>query len=219
MNPTPPPSLSLSPTPSRPSPPLRRLLGALGAAAALAACTTTPKQPGNAVYDFGAPVVAAAPAAAPLPALVVAAVGGPPALDNERMVYRLNYADPLQARTYAMSRWGSSPLEMLTQRFKSRLSQAGVKVLSPEDAALGIPLLRIEVDDFSHVFDSPGASHGQVVLRASLFDGHRLLDQRTFSRKSAATSADAGGGARALAASADAVAGEMLAWLAAAPKK
>ncbi|MES3023102.1 MAG: ABC-type transport auxiliary lipoprotein family protein [Pseudomonadota bacterium] len=209
-----------SPTPATAAAPLRRLLTVLGAAAVLAACSTTGKPPGNAVYDFGAPATAAAPAAAPLPALVVAGVTGPAALDNERMVYRLNYADPLQARTYALSRWGSTPLEMLTQRFKSRLSQSGVKVLSVEDAAVGIPLLRIEVDDFSHAFDSASASHGQVVLRASLFDGHRLLDQRTFSRKTAAASADAGGGARALAAAADAVAGDMLAWLAAAaPKK
>jgi cholesterol transport system auxiliary component len=203
--------------------PLRPLLLSTMLAAVLAsmlgACSTTKGPAGNATYDFGAPTSVAAPVAAPLPALVVANVSGPAGLDSERMHYRLNYADPLQARAYANSRWGSTPLEMLSQRFKARISQAGVKVLSIDDAAVGILLLRIEVDDFSHSFDSPAASHGQLILRASLFDGHRLLDQRSFTRKTDAASADAGGGARALAASADTVAADILAWLASAPRK
>jgi cholesterol transport system auxiliary component len=103
---------------------------------------------------------------------------------------------------------------MLTQRFKSRVAQAGVKVLSTTDGSNGVPLLRIDLDDFSHCFDSTASSYGQVVLRASLFQGHALVDQRTFSRKVPAGSADAGGGARALAQATDAVAADMIGWLA-----
>ena len=44
---------------------------------------------------------------APLAAIVVMDATGSPALENERMMYRLNYADPLQARTYANSRWSA----------------------------------------------------------------------------------------------------------------
>ncbi len=149
-----------------------------------------------------------------MPAIVVTDVTGNAAFDNERMFYRLNYADPLQARSYANSRWSATPLQMLTQRFKSRMAQAGVKVLTATDASAGVPLLRIDVDDFTHSFDSASASYGQLVLRASLFQGHTLVDQRTFSRKVAAGSADAGGGARALASATDAVAADMLGWLA-----
>ena len=149
-----------------------------------------------------------------MPALVLVDVTGNAALDNERMGYRLNYADPLQAHVYAHSRWSTTPLQLLTQRFKARVAQAGIKVLSATDAAAGVPLLRIELDDFTHGFDSPTSSHAQLVLRASLLNGHRLLDQRTFSRKLGATSADAPGGARALAQATDAIATDMIAWLA-----
>ena len=103
---------------------------------------------------------------------------------------------------------------MLTQRFKSRVAQAGVKVLSATDASNGVPLLRIDLDDFTHTFDSTTKSYGQLVLRASLFQGHALVDQRTFSRKVDAASVDAGGGARALAQATDAVAADMIGWLA-----
>ena len=51
------------------------------------------------------------------------------------------------------------------------------------------------------------------MLRASLFQGHGLIDQRTFRHKVAATSADAAGGARALAQATDMVASDMIGWL------
>src|SRR5438045_2494524 len=83
--------------------------------------------------------------------------------------------------------------------------QAGVKVLATTDAAVGMPLLRLEADDFSQNFDSQAHSSGQISLRASLFRNHRLVDQKTFTRSTDAGSADAAGGARALAASSDAI--------------
>lgn len=192
---------------------------ALAGAFLLAGCASGSKGPsGNTLYDFGpagSPVSAgASAAAAAVPAVVLTDVTGNAAYDNERMFYRLNYADPLQARWYANSRWSSTPLQMLTQRLKSRVAQAGIKVLSTTDASNGVPLLRVDLDEFTHSFDSTASSHGQLVLRASLFQGHTLVDQRTFSRKVAATSADAAGGARALAQAADAVAADMIGWLA-----
>jgi cholesterol transport system auxiliary component len=188
---------------------------ALGACALLSACSTTTRNPGNSTFDFGAAAApATVPPAPPIAALVVTDVTGSPALDNERMYYRLNYADPLRARSYANSRWASTPLAMVTQRIKSRLSQSGAKVLTTTDASAGVPILRMEIDDFTHSFDSATQSYGQLVLRASLFHGHKLIDQRTFNRKTSAGSADAAGGAHALAASTDAAAADMVAWLA-----
>ncbi len=171
----------------------------------------------NTLFDFGSPLAAGAGAhgdPAPLAALVVTDATGTPPLDGERMFYRLGYADAMQARSYANSRWSSSPLQMVTQRFKARIAQSGVKVLSVTDAAVGVPILRIDVDDFIHAFDSTTQSSGQLVLRASVFQGHTLVDQKSFSRSTPAASADAAGGARALAASTDAVAADILAWLA-----
>lgn len=167
-------------------------------------------------YDFGPPAsqaVTTPAATAPLPVLVIADANGPSWLDTQRMYYRLLYADAQQSRPYAYNRWNTPPLQLLSQRLKTRVAQGGVKVLSTTDAAAGIPLLRIDVDDFSQNFDSEKQSSGQVTLRASLFRGHQLLDQKTFSRNSRAASADAQGGAQALAAASDAVAADLLAWL------
>lgn len=190
------------------------LVIALGALL-LAGCSSPTRNPGMSTFDLS---VATSPptqvAAAPLAALVVTDVTGSPALDSERMHYRLNYSDPLRSRSYANSRWASTPLHMLTQRVKTRLAQSGAKVLTPTDASAGVPILRMEIADFTHGFDSPAKSYGQIVLRASLFHGHKLIDQRIFDRKASAGSADAAGGAHALDASADAVAADMIAWLA-----
>ena len=191
---------------------------ALAGAALLAGCADTKTQQ-NTLFDFGPVGAPQAVGAAPLPALVVTDATGSSALDNERMFYRLMYADPMQARTYANSRWSATPLQMITQRLRSRIAQGGVKVVAPTDASNGIPLLRVEVDDFTHSFDSASQSYGQVVLRASLYQGHTLVDQKTFSRKTDAGSADAAGGTRALAASTDAAAADILAWLATLPRR
>lgn len=192
----------------------------LALAAALGGCAT--KGAVATVYDFGplpAPTAAAAPAATALPALVIADVNGPASLDSNRMFYRLLYADAQQARPYAHNSWSVTPLQLLSQRLRARLAQAGVKVLATTDAAVGVPLLRLEADDFSQNFDSQTRSSGQVSLRASLFRNHKLVDQKTFTRNTEAHSADAAGGARALAASSDAIAADILAWLATLPQQ
>lgn len=182
----------------------------------LAGCASQDR-PQNTVYDFGAPSLRpftpATPPASPL-AIVVMDVTGPSGLDTERMFYRLNYADAQQARTYASSRWSATPVNLVTTRIKSRLSQAHMKVLSATDAANGVPILRIEIDDFVHAFQSAGQSEGRIMLRASVFTEHRLVDQRSFERGTPASSHDAAGGAAALAASTDGLADDIGAWLA-----
>ncbi|HEX8615198.1 MAG TPA: ABC-type transport auxiliary lipoprotein family protein [Telluria sp.] len=199
---------------------VRRLLlaASTGAALLLAGCASE-KPALNTTFDFGPAASGALAVRAPMAAVVVGEVTGSAALDSERMYYRLNYSDPLQARAYANSRWSATPLQMVTQRLKSRIAQSGAKVLSVSDASDGVPILRLEIDDFSHHFESPAKSHGQLVLRASLFQGHKLIDQKTFDRKTEATSTDAGGGARALAGATDTVASDVIAWLATLPLK
>lgn len=194
-------------------------------AAALAGCATKGPQP--TAYDFGplgAPLPAAnmvapgGPATA-MPAIVVAEVSGPASLDTQRMFYRLMYADARQSRPYAYNTWTVTPLQLMSQRLKARIAQAGVKVVSTTDAAGGLPLLRLEADEFSHNFDSATQSSASITLRASVFRNHKLVDQRTFSRTARAPSADAAGGASALAESTDSIAADILAWLAAMPVK
>lgn len=193
------------------------LAGAVALVLPLGGCASS-HGPNTSLYDFGPLTPAAAPAPAqPLPALIMADVSGPPALDTDRMQYRLLYADARQTRPYAHNQWTSTPLQLLTQRMKARIAQAGVKVLSSTDAASSITLLRMEVDDFGQNFASASQSSGLIALRASLFRNHRLVDQRSFQRDRPAPSADAAGGARALSDAADALATDILAWLAALP--
>ncbi|WP_426319713.1 ABC-type transport auxiliary lipoprotein family protein [Pseudoduganella sp. R-43] len=220
-----------------------KLLIAVAAAAALAGCASKGPQPTS--YDFGpmgAPLPAASLAsatagssgtdgingtngsngaagpAAGIPALVVSDVSGPASLDTQRMFYRLMYADARQSRPYAYNNWSVTPLQLLSQRLKARIAQAGVKVVSTTDAAGGLPLLRLEADEFSQNFDSATRSSASITLRASVFRNHKLVDQRTFSRTAQAPSADAAGGASALAESTDGIAADILAWLASMPK-
>lgn len=202
--------------------PSLRLAAILACAAILAGCASS-KGPGQTSYDFGplgAPAsTQVAPAASAFPALVVADVTGPAMLDNQRMFYRLMYADAQQSRPYAYNQWSATPLQLLSQRLKARIAQGGVKVLTTSDASGGVPLLRLEADEFSQNFDGVAQSSATIVLRASVFRSHQLVDQRTFTRTLPAPSADAPGGARALAAASDAVAGDILAWLATLPAR
>jgi cholesterol transport system auxiliary component len=198
-------------------PAIRTRIAAISIAVLLGACAS--KGPSTAQYDFGPlPAAAAAPATPASPvAIIIADIGGPASLDSERMHYRLLYADARQSRPYAYNQWTSTPLQLLTQRMKARIAQAGVKVLSTTDAAASTNLLRMEVEDFAQNFDTATSSSGVVRLRASVFRSHKLVDQKTFSRSAPAPSADAAGGARALADASDAVAADVLAWLAALP--
>ncbi|HEU4850592.1 MAG TPA: ABC-type transport auxiliary lipoprotein family protein [Telluria sp.] len=201
---------------------MKRTLAIIAIVSLLSGCSAiggNGKGARNVQYDFG-PLPATAPAmAAQLPPLVVPDVTGPPSLDHERMLYRLNYADPLQARYYAQNHWASTPLQLITQRIKARIAQSGAKVLSTTDASNGVYLLRVDVDDFAHTFDSQTQSAGLLRLRASIFDGSRFVDQKTFVHSAPAASANAAGGAHALAAATDAVTADIVAWIATLPPK
>jgi len=196
--------------------PILRLAAALALPVLLAACASSGQSVST--YDFGPVPQASTPAMQhPIPAIVVADVSGPASLDTEHMHYRLLYSDARQSRPYAYNQWANTPLQLLTQRIKTRIAQSGVKVLSATDAAASITLLRIEADDFVQNFDTASQSSGHISLRASVFHGHKLVDQKTFERSSPAPSADAAGGARALSDAADALSNDILAWLAALP--
>jgi len=198
---------------------IRNSIAIAAMAVLLGACAS--KGSPTAQYDFGplpdAGTPANASASTPASAIIVADISGPAALDSERMNYRLLYSDARQSRPYAYNQWTSTPLQLLTQRMKARIAQSGVRVLSTTDAAASVTLLRMEVEDFAQNFDSATSSNGVVRLRASVFRNHKLVDQKTFSRSAPAPSADAAGGARALADASDAVASDVLAWLAALP--
>lgn len=169
------------------------------------------------LYDFGPlPAVSTVGGHAPA-ALSIAAVQAPAALNSQQILYRLAYVNDLQPRAYAGSRWSMTPAQLLEQRLKARLAQAGTVVLSGSEGANTLPALRIEIDEWVQNFSSPQHSAAQLALRATLFNGRTLLAQKSFREHSAAASADAAGGVRAMAEASDALIGALISWLADVP--
>lgn len=197
----------------------------LCAALLLAGCTVQSGRLSSAnLYDLG-PLPTLSPGAANLPAaqrpIAVSVAEVTPAawLDSPLMFYRLLYADAQQPRAYAQQRWIMQPTDLFGQRLKARIVQAGGVAASAVDGPSNLSLLKVEADDFTHVFESPEKSYGSIALRATLYHGRTLVAQKSFAVRQPATSNDAAGAARALAAASDAAIADMLAWLAGQPLK
>jgi cholesterol transport system auxiliary component len=82
-----------------------------------------------------------------------------------------------------------------------------------------LPLvLQVELDEFSHFFESPTVSFALLRLRATLLEntpaGAKVLAQRQVLSRQPASTPDAPGGVRALGAATDAAARELAVWLA-----
>ena len=191
----------------------------------LGGCAALPDKPVRpAVYDFGPGQPAAASpmvggAAGVQPALALAEIDAPAALDGTALLYRLAYADVQQLRPYAQARWSMTPAQLVRQRLRDQLGQTRV-VLGVGDGAVAATL-RLELEEFTHVFDAPDRSAGLVRLRATLVPGaggrERTVAQRRFTVQRPAPSADAPGGVRALTAATDAALEEVAQWLQSVP--
>ena len=67
--------------------------------------------------------------------------------------------------------------------------------------------------EFEQVFDSQMESHAAISARATLTRSGKVVGERTFSARAPAASADAVGGARALATASDDLVAQIAAWL------
>lgn len=168
-----------------------------------------------ALYDLGAyRTTTTGTALADKPPIIVADVTVPAWIDNDLMYFRLNYANQQQPRPYATTRWTMTPGDLLEQQVQLRIAQAGGIALSSSDGASGVPILRIQVDDYSQHFDSPQTSVARMAFRATVLNGRNVLAQRTFVHEAPAPSPDAAGGAQALAVATDAALSALIDWLA-----
>ncbi|MES2974620.1 MAG: ABC-type transport auxiliary lipoprotein family protein [Pseudomonadota bacterium] len=196
------------------------------AALVLAGCGALPDKPSRpASYDFGPGATAPEPAnrMAPLPPLALADIEAPNALDGSAMYYRLGYVDAQQLRPYAQARWSMSPSQLVMQQLRETLGQRRALLTAGEGPAVNrtggkLPnVLKIELEEFSQLFESPTASVGLVRMRATLVQvttsGESLLAQRSVVVQRPAPSADAPGGARALAQATRAAVEEIAQWL------
>ena len=201
-----------------------RQLSALISAVFLTACATLPEPPVRpVVYDFGPGMLATSGSnrLAPLPPITLGEVDAPSSLDSTAVLYRLAFADVQQLRPYALARWSMPPAQLLRQRLRENLGQRRSVLNMGEggvSAAASAQLLRVELEEFSQLFEAAGKSTGLVRLRVTLWDQRggteQLRAQRSFVVQRPAASADATGGVRALTVAADAAIDELAQWLA-----
>jgi len=200
-------------------------------AAGLAGCAGfTPDKPARpTLYDFGPGATTAQPAAQQpaLPSLVLADIEASGSLDGSAVLYRLGYANPNELRPYAHARWSAPPPQLIRQRLRQQLARERA-VLDPGDSAAlargggAAPrVLRLDLEEFSQVFESQAQSWGLLRLRATVMDntlaGEKLLAQRSFVVRQPAPTPDAPGGVRALSAATDDAAEQIGQWLARLP--
>jgi cholesterol transport system auxiliary component len=74
-------------------------------------------------------------------------------------------------------------------------------------------VLKVDLNEFEQIFDSQTQSHGAITARATVTHGGKVLAQRTFVARAPASSADAAGGAQALAAASDDLVAQISTWL------
>jgi len=203
---------------------MKRLIALFLTAVVLAGCSALPSKPARqTMYDFGPQVAEPTGAVSTRAALVLPELEVSGILETPALLYRLGYEDPNQLRSYAFARWSAPPGQLLRQRLRDVLARDRAVLDSAAGAALTRrggtppPVLRVELEEFSQLFQSPTTSQGVVRLRCTLLEntggGERLVAQRSFNVERPAPSADAPGGVRALAAATDAAAQDIAAWL------
>lgn len=197
----------------------------------LAGCTL-PRPPQTVTrYDLGAPAALAAPPSVALPAVALGTVQAPLLADGSTLVhYRLAYADAQVLRAYTQARWSVSPAQMVQQRLREHLTQGGRVVLSaaageapPSVQGRQVPVLRLALEEFSHVFTSAQDSVGWVRVRATLVEpapqGDVLLAQRVLEVRQPASAPNAAAGAQALAQGVDVLGADLTQWLQTVPNR
>lgn len=184
-------------------------------ATVLTACVAAAPAPPATTYDFGlsAPSIAVD---APLPgALAIADVTAPGWLASDGIIYRLAYDNAARPEIYSQSRWAAPPTELLGQRLKQRL--AGLVAGGLTDGTSNVAadyVLRVELQEFSQVFDARDRSRAIVRARATLIDPRRglLIAQEEFNAEHPAAP-DAAGAAHSLREASDMVLNHLSTWL------
>jgi cholesterol transport system auxiliary component len=189
--------------------------------AVLAACAIGPQaRDGFASYDFGLPRADKEANPRLQHDLVVAALTAPAWMDNTGIYYRLAYRDATRPQAYAQSRWVMPPAALLGQSLRASIARANkAAVFTPADGARADYTLRLELEEFSQVFDAADKSRAVVRLRASLIRNRGVVAQQAFSIERASATPDAEGGVRALIAASDEAGIALIDWLAANMKK
>ena len=184
--------------------------------ALLGGCALGPQTVEMARYDFGLPRADKEVNPRLQRDLTVAPVGAPAWMDNPGIHYRLAYQDATRPEAYAQSRWVMPPAALLGQRLRASIARASkAAVFTPADGVRTDYTLRLELEEFSQVFDAADRSRAVVRLRASLIRNRGVVAQQGFNMERACATPNAEGGVRALIAASDAAGNRLIDWLAA----
>ncbi len=194
---------------------------------ALGGCTLPRTGSAPEVYDFGPGALQTEPDSHNdhLPPLELSTPQASAALNSIAVQYRLAYTDAQQLKPYTLARWSMPPAQLLDQRLRAQLGLhraviAPGEIIGAASALKAEPLLnlRLELEEFSQLFETPVKSSGLLRLRATVTQrssaGDALLAQRSFIVQQPAPTPDASGGVHALSAATDQAIAEIEVWLA-----
>ncbi len=191
---------------------------------ALAGCAAPRAQAPVALYDFGLQRLTAVSDASGISgdlrlraSILVPDALAPVWLDSTAILYRLAYQDLARVYAYGGSRWAATPATLLTQRIRNRIAMVNDDgVVNAAEGARTDYALRLELEEFTQIFDTAGHSRAVIKLRASLIDRRTrlLLSQRSFSIEQPAPAPNAPGAVHALTEASDNLIWALVGWLA-----
>ncbi len=183
---------------------------------ALAGCAVAPSAQITR-YDFGPMGTPVVRTGIRIPgSLSVERITAPPWFDDTDIIYRLAYLDPTRRQAYSQSRWVASPEDLLTQRLRQKLDAVMERgVISDNEDVKPDYALRVDLEEFSQVFDTPQTSRAEVRLRASLLDvtRQRLIAQHDFGVQHPGLTPNAAGAVHGLLEASDATIDALTEWL------
>lgn len=159
------------------------------------------------VYDFGLP--AARLVDEDSWSGLALEVKSPVWFESLNVDYRLAYDNPLRHHEYALSRWAGPPGALLTKSLQQQLG-----TVSTSGSTAVNCLLKVELQEFSQVFDSPQSSRGVLQAGVRLIDVQgQFVYELQVAIERPATSPDAQGGVSALVAASTALGQQLADWL------
>lgn len=183
----------------------------------MAGCTLIPKDLAPvSVYDFGpAPDRVARSSALPPVLIQITDIIAPTWLDTQAIRYRLAYHDPARTYTYANSRWAAPPAKLLTERIRQHFLAHADRQHKNRSHPSTNYLLRINLEEFIQVFETPDNSRITVRLRAALYEPNNRLPiaQKNFLDERMTQTADAAGAVAVFIAGSDSLSEELIQWL------
>lgn len=174
----------------------------------LGGCFTAGKRGGDvalAVYDLGAFKDSTAGAQRKRPMAIE--VRAPLWFDSLGIDYRLGYSEPNRLREYSRARWVGPPAQLIQLRLIRDLGYI------PSGQGKAACVLRVDIDEFSQVFDTAETSRAVLQGRVQWLDRSRgRLLEKQIVLQAQASSPDSQGGVTAMSQLVGELSGSIAAW-------